>query len=394
MALSARDIFETLSEWPHRGVGTEEEMEAREMLMAKLSGEIDVDVNEEGFFTPRSYLPFFWLIALGQCFFVLLAGFAPLVMMVGGLMLLLSHLWFFDWRVARLVWLTARSTTANLVARKGAGQRLFILMAHIDSAPASFAYRPQQVKHFKLNIWLATGIVSFGVCVPLADLSGIDVPMAVQGFCALALLAQVVMASIDCWRFGYTPGANDNLTGVAAATEAASRLWANMPDDAEVRLVITTAEEAGMLGAQHYWEQHEEELHTRDTHVLNFDTVGSGRLGYVVESGGFTPVYYDTPLAHAAHALVKLNKKFEHIGPARHKVGDFDSVWFVRDGISALTLAAYDEHGHMPHIHTMEDSVEKVDLDRVEEAAGFGEAIIRLVPKRAQKQRKTRGSRP
>ncbi len=385
MSLKARDIINALSEWPHRGVGTEEEMEARETLIAKLSAEMDVDIHEEGFFAPPSYLPFFWLIALAQAAFVLLADFAPLVMMVGGLFMLMSHLKFFDWRLTRLIWLTARRTTANLVARKGAGRRLFILMAHLDSAPASFAYRPSQVKHFAANVWIATGILALGVLVPTAELSGLAIPAPLEWLIAAAIIGQVVMASVDHWRFGYTPGANDNLTGVAAACEVASRLWASMPDDAEIRLVITTAEEAGMLGAQHYWEQHEAELHARETHVLNFDTVGAGKLAYVVESGGFIPVYYDTPLAHAAHALGRLNKRFEHIGPARHKVGDFDSVWFIRDGISSLTLAAYDDAGLMPHIHTMEDSLEKIDLGLVEEAAIFGEAIIRMVPKKQAK---------
>lgn len=385
MALRARDILEAMSEWPHRGVGSEEELEARETLIAKLSSEMDVDIHEEGFYAPRSYLPFFWLIAVTQAACVMLADFAPLVMMIAGLFMLVAHLRFFDWRISRLIWLTAKSTTANLVARKGEGRRLFILMAHLDSAPASFAYRPSQVKHFALNIWLATGILALGVLVPLAELSGLRIPFFLEMLFAAAITVQVVMASIDHWRFGYTPGANDNLTGVAAACEVASRLWANMPDDAEVRLVITTAEEAGMLGAQHYWEMHEAELHARETHVLNFDTVGFGKLAFVTESGGFTPVYYDTPLAHAAHALGRLNKRFEHIGPARHKVGDFDSVWFIRDGISSLTLAAYDENGMMPHIHTMEDSIEKIDLNTVEEAAIFGEAIIRMVPKRVTK---------
>lgn len=382
MGLRARDILEAMSEWPHRGVGSEEELEARETLIAKLSSEMDVDIHEEGFYAPRSYLPFFWLIAATQAACVMLADFAPPVMMIAGLFMLIAHLRFFDWRISRLIWLTARSTTANLVARKGEGRRLFILMAHLDSAPASFAYRPSQVKHFALNIWLATGILALGVLVPLAELSGLRIPFFLEVVFAAAIIVQVVMASIDHWRFGYTPGANDNLTGVAVACEVASRLWANMPDDAEVRLVVTTAEEAGMLGAQHYWEMHEAEMHAREAHVLNFDTVGYGKLAFVTESGGFTPVYYDTPLAHAAHALGRLNKRFEHIGPVRHKVGDFDSVWFMRDGISSLTLAAYDENGMMPHIHTMEDSIEKIDLTTVEEAATFGEAIIRMVPKR------------
>ena len=383
MAVSAREIFEVLSEWPHRGTGSEEEFEAREQLSAKLAGEWGVEVGEEGFITPRTYLPFFWTIALGQAACVLFSSYAPFLIALGGFGLFVSHFLFFDWRVSRLIWMLGRTITANMVAKKGTGRRLVILMAHLDSAPASYAYRADQVSHFKVSVYVGTALVSTGMMIPLIESGGLELPYWLKLLLAGLLVAQAVMASIDHWRFGFTPGANDNLTGVAAASEAASRLWAKMPDDTEVRLVITSAEEAGMLGAQHYWEQHHEELKARETHVLNFDTVGYGKLAFVTESGGFTPTFYDTPLAAAARALTHLNKRFEAIGPARHHVGDFDSVWFVRDGISSLTLAAYDENGMMPRIHTMDDTARGLDMTIVEEAAAFGEAIIRTLPTRS-----------
>jgi len=380
MTLSSADIFAKLSEWPHRGAGSEDEMMAREMLTTELLGEPGVDVAEEGLMAPNSYLPFFWTIALGQAFAVVYGGVAPYVATLVGAFFIASHFLFFDWRISPLIWLMPKKLTANLVASKGAGDRLVILMAHLDSAPASYAYSPAQVKNFAVNIYLGTFIVSLGFVIPFLDIYGLHAPFWLRLLFIGAILGQVIVASIDHWRFGYTPGVNDNLSGVAAATEAASRLWQKMPENTEVRLVITSAEEAGMLGAQHYSRVHAEELKARAAHVVNFDTVGSKNLKYIRRSGGFTPVYYQGPLLDAANMLSKQGPRFSGINAGEHHVGDFDSIWFKRAGVSVLTIASYDDEGLMPHIHTPEDKAAHVDLAQVGLSALFGEALVRLLP--------------
>jgi len=380
MTLSSADIFAKLSEWPHRGAGSEDEMMAREMLTTELLGEPGVDVAEEGLMAPRNYLPFFWVIALGQAFAVGFGETGPYVAALVGALFFVSHLLFFDWRISPLIWLMPKTLTANLVASKGTGRRLVILMAHLDSAPASYAYRADRVKNFAVNIYLGTLIVSLGLVVPVLDIYGLHAPFGLRLFFIGALLVQGFVASIDHWRYGYTPGANDNLSGVAAATEAASRLWKKMPDDTEVRLVITSAEEAGMLGAQHYSRVHNDELKARATHIVNFDTVGGKNLKYIQRSGGFTPVYYPGPLLEAAATLEKQGPRFSRITAGEHHVGDFDSVWFVRRGISTLTIASYDDDGLMPHIHTPEDKAEHVNMGQVALSALYGEALVRLLP--------------
>ena len=380
MALSAVNIFNKLIEWPHRGAGSEDEMMAREVLTTELVGEPGVEVAEEGLRAPATYLPFFWMVAIGQATAIMLAIWFPYVAFLAGAVFLGSHLLFFDWRVSPLVWLGPKRLTANLVAKKGEGRRLFILMAHLDSAPASYAYRADQVKHFAVSVYIGTAIVAFGAIIPLFDVSGVTIPIWLRGLLVIAILSQPIIAAMDFWRFGYTPGANDNLSGVAAATATASKLWRHMPEDAEVRLVITSAEEAGMLGAQHYWRAHEDELKARQTHVLNFDTVGNKNLKYVCLSGGFTPVRYEGPLIEAAESLCKQGPHFSNIKAGAHHVGDFDSVWFVRDGISSLTIASYDDENLMPHIHTPQDTSQHVDMEQIVRSALFGEAIIRLLP--------------
>ncbi len=380
MPLQAADIFNRLKEWPHRGVGSDAELEAREMLITLLSGEHGVDITEEGFDAPPTYIRFFWLSACVCAVAVMAANLMPAIMVLVGLLGFGSHFLFIDWRVSPLIWWGAQTPTANLVASKGAGNKLYVLMAHLDSAPASFAYRPGQVQNFALSVYIATVLLACGVLVPMIASFGADIDLTTRLVIAAAIIGQALLASIDYWRFGYTPGANDNLSGVAAATAAASHLWRHMPEGAEVRLVITSAEETGMLGAQHYWQTHRDELKERDTYVVNIDTVGCKRLKYVKNSGTFTRSHYDNALTDAAFVAASSNPTFSGIEPGTHRVGDFDSIWFQRDGIPAVTIASYDNHGFMTGIHTMADTEDKVDLKQVGKAAKFAEALVRMTP--------------
>ena len=380
MPLQAKAVFDRLCQWPHRGVGSEEEMEARETLITILTGEFDVDITEEGFDAPPSYLRFFWLTAFIVSAAVMGANLMPAIMMLLGSLGFISFFLFMDWRVSPLIWWGAQKTTANLVASKGQGTRLFILMAHLDSAPASFAYRPGQVRNFKTSVYITTGLMSLGIIVPVIVGLGGNVDVVTRLVIVGLIMSAQLAASVDFWRLGYVPGANDNLTGVSAAVSAASHLWRHMPDNAEVRLVITSAEEAGMLGAQHYWQTHRDELKGRDTYVINLDTVGCQNLKYIEKSGGFTRVEYNNILTNTADGIKAGNENFAAVEPGVHHVGDFDSVWFVRDGIKAVTLASYDQFGHMTAIHTAEDTAEKINHGTVALAAKFAEIIVRMIP--------------
>lgn len=384
MSLECKEIFDSLLEWPHRGAGSEDEMMAREQLVTHLVGEPAVDVVEEAFFAPTSYLPFFIMIAGGAGFAIWTASEMLYISLLLGFLFFVSHILFFDWRVSPLIWFSPKKLTANLVAKKGEGQRLFILMAHLDSAPASFAYRPDQVRNFSVSVYLSSSLIATGVLVPVFSIAGYDAPIWLLVLLTLSLCAQVGFAGFDFWKQGYTPGANDNLSGVAAATSTASRLWRRMPDDAEVRLVVTSAEEAGMLGAQHYWQQHKDEFKDRDVYVVNLDTVGNKNLRYIIKSGGFTPVLYTNKLTQTAAVVSSQNKQFSGVQPGTHKVGDFDSVWFQRGGLASVSIASYDDEGLMPHIHTIEDKPDYVDMEKVNLAAQFAEAIIRMVPLTSQ----------
>ena len=374
--LKAQDIFNRLSEWPHRQTGSEQEFEAREALMAQLAGEVGVFTTEEGYYTPASYIPFLWTVTVTQLISLLAVNFVPLLSLVLSLLAAGSLYLFLDWRKSPAIWWWASKATANLVASKGTGQSLVIVMAHLDSAPASYAYRPNQVKKFTVTLYFTIILHALPLVYALFAASGINVSVGLLLPIQLMMFVSVIIASIDYWRFGATAGANDNLTGVAAASELASRLWADMPENTEIRLVITSSEETGMLGAQHYFTVHKEEILTRDTVVLNLDTVGSQNLRYVTQSGSFSKITYKGILQQTA-GLLAGTKSFPDIHPIQHRVGDFDTVWFARAGVPCLTLASYNMDEVMPYIHTPQDVAKHVHMDTVALSVDFGEMVIR-----------------
>ncbi|MEX0298054.1 MAG: hypothetical protein AB3N28_03220, partial [Kordiimonas sp.] len=176
MPLDTRTIFNSLLEWPHRGAGSEDEMMAREMLITHLEGEHGVDIVEEAFYAPATYLPFFMMIAVGAGLAIWTASEMLYFSLAIGLLTFISHVLFFDWRVSPLIWFSPKKITANLVAKKGSGKRLFILMAHLDSAPASFAYRPDQVKNFTVSVYLSTALFASSVLIPIFAIAGYMAP--------------------------------------------------------------------------------------------------------------------------------------------------------------------------------------------------------------------------
>ncbi|MBL4837314.1 MAG: hypothetical protein JKY34_07025, partial [Kordiimonadaceae bacterium] len=194
MPLEVQNIFNSLLEWPQRGTGSEDEMMAREQLVTHLEGEPGVDTVEEAFLAPATALPFFAVVAAGQVFAMWAASSMALIALLAGGTFFVSYFLFVDGRISPLVWLTPKKITANLVAKKGEGRRLFILMAHLDSAPASYAHRPDQIKKHIVYKYLAVGASGLGVLIPVLALNDVSLPDVPLGLLSVFVFALFLFA--------------------------------------------------------------------------------------------------------------------------------------------------------------------------------------------------------
>lgn len=380
MTASVQTILRNLCQLPHRGAATPEEAEAAQRLTEHLT-DLGATVRIEPFQTPKTYATVVYWLTGG-----LLAGLA-LVPVTG---VAVGFVWYFAWLAWRYVnWqysfitkFPVQHTAHNVIGRwtgRGANRRKVILMAHYDTAPVSGFYRPGRLA--QVRPWLITSLVLMGVAglVAFAEVMDVGRPYVTYGRYGLLVyfVIQAVMSTLGYWRKGYTNGASNNATGVAAALVTADRLWqADLPH-LDIEVVLTSANEVGMIGAYQYVQQHKREWRPTRPLVINFDTFGAGKLTVVEQTGTLAKIRYENEPTRLARSLIQTDAFRDRVQVGRWPTADFDSVWLVRAGIPVLALCALDEAGQMPCIPQPNDTLDAVDTTPVYDAIDFASAVVR-----------------
>lgn len=378
------DILADLCALPHRGAATPNEAKAAQLLKTHLNG-LGATVRTETFQTPKTYATIvYWLIG------GLLAGLAlvPFTGVAVGLIAYFAWLaWkYFNWQYSFITKFPVQHTSHNVIGHwpgSGAGEsrRKIILMAHYDTAPVSLLYGPNQQAGFRTSLIISLGLMGLAVVVSLVEVLGVGLPYS--SYVRYGLMAyfvvQAVSGTAGYWLKGYTNGASDNATGVAAALATADRLrQANLPD-VDIEVVLTSAEEAGMIGAYHYVEKHKREWNPAQTLAINFDTLGAGKLTVVEQTGTVETIRYNNEPTQLARQILQTNAFRHRAQVGRWHTADFDSVWFVRNHIPVLALCALDENGQMPRIHQLTDTLDDVDTTPMHNAVDLAEAVVKGV---------------
>jgi Peptidase family M28 len=287
-----------------------------------------------------------------------------------------------------------RRITVNLIARveggkgEGAGDRdgegaggeegdgvgTLVVLAHHDAPQTGilfdqalqqriYARAPQVIERFKTPLpqwWL-------GLAGPLATLVA-----ALRGRPAPAragLLLGAVGAALvaDVWRSPTVPGANDNLSGVAALVALAELLREQPLPGLRVLLVSCGAEETLQDGVRAFVARHRHELEPGRTWFANLDTVGSPHLVSLEAEGPVWMESYTGPwlrdlLATCADQIgVELQRGFR----ARAST---DSVIPSRAGYPIVTLVSMTDWRSPANYHLPSDVPANLDFSTVADA--------------------------
>lgn len=277
-----------------------------------------------------------------------------------------------------------RRRSANLTARPGddatpdptSGH--LVVVAHVDakSQRLSFLGRTVAAAVAMLGVLLVVG-AGVGAMV-----GGGEAWVAVGRIGAL--LAGFGLGATGLAGYGDdSPGALDNASGVAALLALAEALPARLRGRARLTLVVTGAEELGLVGADRWVARHRHELHRAS--VVNLDTVGGrGPLlltGHDRSRGvGTARALADVLAVAADEAGVPLVRRMVPFP------GGVDSFVFARAGVAAVTLAAGTATSTFRHVHRPSDTVARVDLDNVvrsvELVLSASEALVRTASRR------------
>ena len=190
---------------------------------------------------------------------------------------------------------TASSENLFAAPKRSDSARHLLLVAHLDSAPARSMPGPAlqlYSRSLDLGQRAAFAIAAGG----LLQLLGIRLPAALLvGFGVFGAISGGWLALGELWsqktRPGdFSPGGNDNASGVGVVLALAEHFSANPGTNTNLDVLITTAEETGMQGSQTFVKTLDP---GKPLHVLCFDTVGCGPdLRYAVRDGTWKSLHF------------------------------------------------------------------------------------------------------
>jgi Peptidase family M28 len=373
--MTPNEIVEKLASFPHRGVATENETHVLNFLTQLFDNQI---VSREPFRTPKTYILVVWWLILGLSTGLICLNFSAILGLILTLIFVTMALLYFNWYASPVTNFPPLVTSHNLIIKNESSTpkaKKLILMAHWDTAPISLLYRPEMVGNFRKSLKMSLILMLVAQFLAVSQfLLPNSFLLLLANILALYFIVQGITASIDFFRLGYSNGASDNATGVAAAIETAKKLWSKNLQNLDIELVITGAEEVGMIGARAYMKAHYREF-TKETYLINFDTLGSGDLKIITQTGSWSNIVYDNDLIKIAKETTAQTPDLKDVSTGAWHTADFDSVWFQRAGIPSVTLAALDKNGRMPNIHRPTDTFSNVDFTPMEKAIILAEKI-------------------
>ncbi len=277
--------------------------------------------------------------------------------------------------------------TWNVVARSGdeAAPRTLVVLAHHDAAPTGAIFDPalQRALSERFPGLIERIDTSPPVWFPVAAGPALVAWGARRGSTRMlaagaALSAGSTAAFADIARSPTTPGANDNLTAVAALVALAAALAERPIPGLRVLLVSAGSEEALQGGMRAFAARHFGALDRDRTFFLNLETLGSPRLAMLEGEGPLVMEdyarleYRDLVARCAADAGIPLRRGLRSRAST-------DAVIASRAGYPTTTLISIDRHKALSNYHAMTDTPERVDLGTVASAVALTEAVARTL---------------
>lgn len=276
-----------------------------------------------------------------------------------------------------------RRSTVNVLAKLGdpEAERTLVVLAHHDAAQTGFLFDQRLVAAFHERFpevipkiktqppmwWPAFAGPALGALAALAGRRG------VARVAQLLSLAGVVVLG-DMWRNRVVPGANDNLSAVAALVALAELLRERPQSGLRVWLVSAGAEETLQDGIRAFMERHRAELPRERTWFLNLDTIGSPRLVMLEGEGpvwmeDFDEEFRDLVFGAARERGVRVERGFR----ARAST---DAVIPHRHGYPTANVTSINDYHHLTHYHLPSDTPENLHFETVVEGTRLAYAVV------------------
>jgi hypothetical protein len=235
-----------------------------------------------------------------------------------------------------------------------------ILCAHVDTARAVL-YGPMGWKKWRdKSLYIMMRVANILIIPGILQFMGMDITGFFLEICVgVAWGMAVILLFQDIWEtaasFGkYSPGANDNGSGVALLASTAMALAGDPQPVLKTGFLFTGAEETGLHGARQFAAYMKENGLTCP--VISVDMVGTGSaMRITTQCGTLRPVKTDTAL----NELIKRADPLAVYHAIPRRWGDF--VPFAQAGIPATHLENVGTPESWASYHTPKDTLDTID---------------------------------
>lgn len=265
-----------------------------------------------------------------------------------------------------------RGRSQNVIGKIAAKKypvKKVILVAHYDSSKTAISFHPEMVKNFRLTFLLTyysmfSVTLFFGISTILGAFEinlfnlfwYLSIPFMLILFSSFLILLHREI-------FGeYSPGANDNASGVSVLLELAKDAAASPLDFVETWFLAAGCKETGTVGMIRFLDNHK--LDQENTYFINIDNIGTGNLKYIIEEGILKKYSSDTFLIKAASLAAQEKPELDVNGSPFHLLTT-DAVAAMARGYKAITILAMDKNGLIPNWHWHTDTLEHIEKDNL-----------------------------
>jgi hypothetical protein len=279
-------------------------------------------------------------------------------------------------------WILPKLKSQNVTARippSGPVKARVVLCAHIDSHRTPVFYSSNTL------LLLFSALIALTFLSMLVGLLGfgLGVLLGWQWVRWLGLLIGVVqiIALGICLQADFTPyspGANDNASGVAVSLALAGHLQENPLAHTEVCLALTGCEEVGAHGMAAYLEAHTVQLGPETVYII-LDQVGAGRVKFLTADGLLLKHKTHPQALQLAREIVARKPgldAYEGVGLAYT-----DALRATKRGLIALTLCTVPAYAAASgsNWHQMTDTLEHVVPEDLEKTYQLTLELLRSV---------------
>jgi hypothetical protein len=277
-------------------------------------------------------------------------------------------------------WLLPKSTSQNavgIVPPAGEPRHSVVLCAHLDTHRTPIFYS-SRTWHTLFGALVGVAFASMAL-EAVAYLLGAVLGWGWLRWLGLAASMQLfaLLLCLHADRTPFSPGANDNGSGVGVVLGLAGRLVQQPLAHTSVWLLFTGCEEVAAYGMAAFLDAHAAELEDDAVYAI-LDQVGVGRLIYLTADG----LIVKRKTAPAALALARRTAAALPAVQTAERVGIAytDAAVATKRGLVALTLVALplsDDEGS--HWHQMSDTKDHIAETSLEDACTFTWQLLREV---------------